>query len=316
MRQQISATGPDTKPAPYGMAPHPYLVAGSGTVDAWTLDLPAAQVLSVTPDRLLPTGLAAVEHLSKGHFDFQQLRTMDGTEIDLAYSGLAPRETGEVEARLTAAGGTGVLMRWDPKVLPWVQIHTADTADAETNRIVLAVEPLSCPPDAFNFGTDLVILAMGEQHTAHRVIAAIQALAVGTVREVLQRPLVAVGVGEVHEVAPIQYRHLADLNTVGGELVVGGLNVTDHQLHHGRGAGRGVGEAFPNGDRAGGPWRRELHEADAAARALVIVGVEANLVHVKILGPVHIGYGHKYEFQFPVHRSTLPRWTRQEQGLG
>lgn len=61
------------------MAPHPYLVAGSGTVDAWTLDLPAAQVLSVTPDRLLPTGLAAVEHLSKGHFDFWLPRALATT---------------------------------------------------------------------------------------------------------------------------------------------------------------------------------------------------------------------------------------------
>ncbi|PKQ34450.1 MAG: galactose mutarotase, partial [Actinobacteria bacterium HGW-Actinobacteria-11] len=50
---------------------------------------------------------------------------------------------------------------------PWVQVHTADTpAVAATHRIGLAVEPMTCPPDAFNSGVDLVTLAPGEAHAA------------------------------------------------------------------------------------------------------------------------------------------------------
>ncbi|MGP9503815.1 aldose epimerase family protein [Specibacter sp. AOP5-B1-6] len=172
--------GPGTKPAPYGVAPHPYLVAGSGPVDQWTLELPAAQVLGVTADRLLPTTLATVDNHDGGRLDFQQPRALGSTEIDHAYTGLAPaRDTAEkeggddVEVRLLSAEGTGVLMRWNPAVLPWVQIHTADRPEPHLNRIGLAVEPMSCPPDVFNSGHDLVVLAHGERHDAHWLIAAL-----------------------------------------------------------------------------------------------------------------------------------------------
>lgn len=189
---RICATNLGTSTAPYGVAPHPYLVAGSGTVDTWTLQLPAAQILQVTSERLLPTELADVATHDAGYFDFQHPRTLGATEVDHAYTGLLPTAAGgatgavtdtapatataadtEVEVRVVAAGGSGVLMRWNPTTLPWVQIHTADTAFPETNRIGLAVEPMTCPPDAFNSGTDLIVLGAGEQHEASWVIAAL-----------------------------------------------------------------------------------------------------------------------------------------------
>ena len=57
--------------APWGTGPHPYLVAGAGHVDDWTLELPAAEVLAVTPDRLIPTGLRAVDADDRERFDFR-----------------------------------------------------------------------------------------------------------------------------------------------------------------------------------------------------------------------------------------------------
>lgn len=183
---RITATniGAGVGPAPYGVAPHPYLVAGSGTVDTWTLQLPAAKVLQVTADRLLPTELADVATHDGGYFDFQHPRTLGAAEIDHAFTALSPADAAgvsaasaeagpEVAVRLVAAGGSGVLMRWNPRTLPWVQIHTADTASPETNRIGLAVEPMTCPPDAFNSGTDLIALGAGERHEASWVIAAL-----------------------------------------------------------------------------------------------------------------------------------------------
>src|SRR5699024_2562650 len=53
----VAATNEGTTTAPYGTAPHPYLVAGDGLADDWMLELPAAQVQTVTPDRLVPTGI-------------------------------------------------------------------------------------------------------------------------------------------------------------------------------------------------------------------------------------------------------------------
>lgn len=171
---RITATNIGTGTAPYGVGPHPYLVAGSGTVDTWTLQLPAAKILQVTSDRLLPTELAEVLTHDGGYFDFQLPRALGATEVDHAYTALSPADAGgAVEVRLVAAEGTGVLMRWNARMLPWVQIHTADTNTPETNRIGLAVEPMSCPPNAFNSGADLIELGTGEHHEASWVIAAL-----------------------------------------------------------------------------------------------------------------------------------------------
>ena len=60
-------------------------------------------------------------------------------------------------------GGTGVGMAWDG-ACPWLQIYTADKQPPLPNRLGLAVEPMTCPPDAFNSGQDLVRLEPGARH--------------------------------------------------------------------------------------------------------------------------------------------------------
>ncbi|ANJ28632.1 galactose mutarotase [Agromyces aureus] len=159
--------GPDA--APYGTGPHPYLVAGDGLVDDWTLTMPAAEVLEVTPDRLIPTGLASVDAPRDGDsFDFRMPRRIASTEIDHAFTRLAydaDGPEGAVQVTLVDASGRGVGMAWG-RECPWVQIHTADGS----GRTGLAVEPMTCPPDAFNSGTDLIVLEPGTSTSAHWTI--------------------------------------------------------------------------------------------------------------------------------------------------
>ncbi|RNE67258.1 aldose 1-epimerase family protein [Cryobacterium tepidiphilum] len=163
-------TGRDA--APYGTAPHPYLVAGDGRVDDWTLELGASQVLTVTPDRLIPVDLVDVSSAEAGALDFRQPRRIGDTFIDHAFTGLSRTPAGVAEVRVTAPSGTGVAMRWDASC-PWVQVHTADQPVAAVNRIGLAVEPMTCPPDAFNSGTDLITLEPGAYASAAWTIAAL-----------------------------------------------------------------------------------------------------------------------------------------------
>lgn len=54
-----------------------------------------------------------------------------------------------------------------------MQVHTGDRPEPEYHRAGLAVEPMTCPPDAFNSGTDLVVLQPGASHTLAWTIAAI-----------------------------------------------------------------------------------------------------------------------------------------------
>ncbi|MFC4244116.1 aldose 1-epimerase family protein [Gryllotalpicola reticulitermitis] len=168
-------TGADA--APWGTAPHPYLVAGPGLVDDWTLLLPAAEVLEVTPDRLLPVGVASVTAAGgsegAGAWDFREARTIGQVFIDHAFTSLERDAAGRSAVEVRTADGSGVAISWD-SACPWVQVHTADKPEQpEISRIGLAVEPMTCPPDAFNSGTDLVVLEPGESHTAGWTIYAL-----------------------------------------------------------------------------------------------------------------------------------------------
>ncbi|MER6506527.1 aldose 1-epimerase family protein [Nonomuraea sp. NPDC001636] len=132
--------------APYGCGPHPWLLGEE-------LELPAARYLT-TDDRLLPAGLADVAGTP---YDFRKPRPVGDTVIDHAFTGL---DRGEVRV-----GAVRVV--WDPAVLPWVQVCTSRQLGYEG----VAVEPMTCPPDAFNSGTDLVVLRPGDEHVASWTIS-------------------------------------------------------------------------------------------------------------------------------------------------
>lgn len=158
----VTASNPGEARIPYGVCPHPYLVAGPAPLDEWTLQVDAAEFLNVTPDRLLPLRLRPVD----GHpFDFRATRIIGSTEIDHAFTSIAADITGTSELTVTDPSGSHVGMRWNESC-PWLQIHTADKPDAAISRRGLAVEPMTCPPDAFNSGTSLIALEPGASHAA------------------------------------------------------------------------------------------------------------------------------------------------------
>ncbi|MEV7632389.1 aldose 1-epimerase family protein [Microbacterium sp. NPDC089318] len=163
--------GPDA--APWGTGPHPYLVASASltrAVDSWTLSLPAAEVLTVTDDRLIPIEVESVD--KHPEWDFRTPRVIGDTFIDHAFTAL-DRDGGITEVRVTAADGTGTAISWD-EACPWVQVHTADTPhDPSTHRVGLAVEPMTCAPDAFNSAAGLVVIEPGDEHAASWTIRAL-----------------------------------------------------------------------------------------------------------------------------------------------
>ncbi|QMU96416.1 aldose 1-epimerase family protein [Microbacterium esteraromaticum] len=159
--------------APWGTGPHPYLVAdavGPEAVDAWRLALPASEVLTVTEDRLSPIALEPVD--AHPQWDFRTPRLIGETFIDHAFTALE-RTDGVAEVLVTAADGTGTAIAWG-EGCPWVQVHTADLpASPASTRQGLAVEPMSCAPDAFNSGAGLIVLAPGEAHETSWTIRAV-----------------------------------------------------------------------------------------------------------------------------------------------
>ncbi|WP_136611824.1 aldose 1-epimerase family protein [Sinomonas albida] len=160
---EVRASNAGADAAPYGVCPHPYLIAGESPLDEWILELPADTYLEVTPDRLLPVG----ERPLAGHaFDFRAARPLGATQIDHAFTDIAFDDDGAARVLVRdPVHRTGVGMAWD-RTCPWIQVHTADKLPPAPNRLGLAVEPMTCPPDAFTSGTDVIRLEPGASHKA------------------------------------------------------------------------------------------------------------------------------------------------------
>lgn len=163
----LTATNAGDEPAPYGGSFHPYLVAGSGDADSWTVRSPAGSYLTVDPNRLLPRGIAPL-----AEFDFRDPTPLGGLEIDHAFTDITFDDAGLAVLDLTDDAGTGVRMTWD-RQCPWLQLCIPGKRRPDMHRKALAVEPMTCPPDAFNSGVDLIVLEPGQAHSLELTIGAI-----------------------------------------------------------------------------------------------------------------------------------------------
>jgi aldose 1-epimerase len=158
---RTTATNAGDRDCPYGCGAHPYLTAGTGTVDTLELRIPAATVLR-SDERGLPTGSAPVAGTD---YDFRTLRAIGGLVLDNAFTDLE-RDAGRVarvELRDPESGAGPTL--WMDEAYPYVMVFSGDPLP-DVARRALAVEPMSCPPNAFRSGESLVRLAPGESHTA------------------------------------------------------------------------------------------------------------------------------------------------------
>ncbi|RAG84369.1 aldose epimerase [Streptacidiphilus pinicola] len=163
---EVAARNLGDRVAPYGLGAHPYLTLGRGPgrIDEAVLEVPADTWLPVD-DRKVPTG--ARESVDGTQYDFRKPRPIGGTQLDTACTGLTRDADGLARVRLTEAdGGRGVELRLGAG-LDWVQLYTGDTLPATYRRAGIAVEPMSCPPNAFATGEDVVGVEPGAR-VAHR----------------------------------------------------------------------------------------------------------------------------------------------------
>ncbi|MEX0429222.1 aldose 1-epimerase family protein [Nocardioides sp. DS6] len=150
-----AATNLAATAAPYASGAHPYLTVGPGPVDDWILALPAATRLLSDPDRKLPTGH---ESVTDTDYDFREGPAIGPLVLDHAFGDLERDADGVATVTLRGPGG-GVAL-WVDWRHRWLMAYTAD--DRPNARQVLAVEPMTAPPDAFNSGEDLITLGPDE----------------------------------------------------------------------------------------------------------------------------------------------------------
>lgn len=153
----VTARNSGTRPAPFGTGSHPYLKAGTGSVDDWQLQLPAAR-WQPADDRGIPAGRPA--EVAGSQYDFRERRAIGSTSLDTAFTGLYTGEDGRAWARLT--GPDAEVALWAGPGYRWLQVFTGDPLGPEARRRALAVEPMTCPPNAFVTGTDLLTIEPGD----------------------------------------------------------------------------------------------------------------------------------------------------------
>jgi aldose 1-epimerase len=156
-----TVTNVGTDPCPFGCGAHPYLTVGTPTVDSAVLRAPARTVLR-SDDRGLPTGADAVagtEH------DFSMPRPIGSTWLDHAFTDLERDEDGLARVELHDPDSGRALTLWVDESYPYLTLFTGDPLP-DVNRRSLAVEPMTCPPNAFRTGEALIRLEPGASTTS------------------------------------------------------------------------------------------------------------------------------------------------------
>lgn len=153
------------RPAPFGFGAHPYLTVGEQRVDEVVLGVPASRWLETDPDRLLPVGLREV---AGSALDYREPRPLREAQLDTAFTGLGADADGRWRVSLRRASDDRSTVLWaDAAAYPWVQVFTGDTLPPAQRRTTgVAIEPMTCPPDALSSGDGLVVLEPGQEFAA------------------------------------------------------------------------------------------------------------------------------------------------------
>jgi aldose 1-epimerase len=145
---------------PFGLGFHPYLTAGTDQIDTSLLQLPATSRL-VLDSRSLPTG--EQQPVLGTEYDFMLGRPIGPTRLDTAFTDLRREEDGRAWACLSGPGGVGGVNLWVDDRFGYLMCFTGDTLPEGQRRRAVAIEPMTCPPDAFRSGRSLIVLDPGQQ---------------------------------------------------------------------------------------------------------------------------------------------------------
>jgi aldose 1-epimerase len=155
---ETDATNRSDATVPFGIGFHPYVTVGTERIDDAHLTIPSGEQL-VADDRGLPTGTHAVIGAPE---DFMAARPIGDTQLDTAYAGLVREPDGRAVAVLEHPDGARAVRVWVDPAFRYLMVYTGDTLEpAERRRAGIAIEPMTCPPNAFRTGVDLIELEPG-----------------------------------------------------------------------------------------------------------------------------------------------------------
>lgn len=158
LRAEHEVTNLAAEAAPFGFSVHPYLRVPGVAVDDVVLRVPARSRL-VTDDRLLPIGATPV---AGTEYDWTEPRPIGEAVLDATFGDVVRDADGGSAVTLAAPDGAATVRLWADAEFHWWQVFTGDALTGDRHRRSVAVEPMTCPPDAFRSGRDLVTLSPGQ----------------------------------------------------------------------------------------------------------------------------------------------------------
>jgi aldose 1-epimerase len=159
---ELGATNIGGEPAPFGVATHPFFQLPGARVDDLELLLPATQWLE-TDDNLLPVALRPADG---SPLDFSQPRSLREQRLDTAFTAVSTDSNGISTVVLSSADSSVAV--WAEPAFGWWQVYTSDYFEPGSQRYrrSVAIEAMTCGPDAFNSGADVIELEPGRQWLA------------------------------------------------------------------------------------------------------------------------------------------------------
>jgi aldose 1-epimerase len=157
---RTTATNVGETACPYGGGAHPYLTVGTETIDSVILHLPAVTVIGAD-GRGLPLEAAGVEGTE---YDFRRPRPIGSTKLDHAFTDLVREEDGIARVALGGLQPGSGLELWVDEAYGYLQLFSGDPLP-DVARRSLAVEPMTCPANAFRTGEGLIRLEPGTSFT-------------------------------------------------------------------------------------------------------------------------------------------------------
>jgi len=158
--QEVTNTG--TENAPWGYSVHPYLQLTGVAVDDVLLRVPG-RTRVLADARLLPIGAVKV---AGTEYDFTEPRRVGDAVLDTTFGDIDADADGGSSVTIAAPDGSAQVEIWGDANFKWWQVFTGDTLSGERFRRSLAIEPMTCPPDAFRSGRDLIVLEPGSTWSA------------------------------------------------------------------------------------------------------------------------------------------------------
>jgi aldose 1-epimerase len=161
LRVRTTAVNRGPRPCPYGTGNHPYLTLSESLVDSLTLHIPARTLLR-SDERGIPVERLRVAGTD---YDFRRPHAIGATVLDHAFTDLERGEDGRARVELRDPDEGSELTLWVDETHSYVMVFSGDPLP-DVNRRSLAVEPMTCPPNAFRTGEDLARLQPGQSFTS------------------------------------------------------------------------------------------------------------------------------------------------------